>query len=270
MLTTSPSAGTHSTDGPAADDLAAHDRAWLIRRPRKDEPRLRLFCFHHGGGDANSFLPWSALLPPDVEVVGVQLPGRGLRRREPPLTDPLALLRALGPVLARATQGAPFAFFGHSVGAWLAFEMARHLAAARLPGPRHLFVSGRAAPHLPFRLEAIDALPDMDMIAALQRFGGVDDALLAQPALVRLFLPVIRADLCLHRSHHHAPGEPLACPITAIVADDDPLCRVDDAAAWGEHTRAGFELKVFTGGHFFFHRRPQPYIAGFFAALASV
>jgi medium-chain acyl-[acyl-carrier-protein] hydrolase len=253
---------------PFFQPVPGHGAAWLVRRPRKSAATQRLFCFHHAGGNANAYLPWSAWLPAHVEVVGVQLPGRGARRHEPALVDPASLVSALGPVLALATQGLPFAFFGHSMGAWLAFEMVQWLAREGSPGPTRLFVSGRGAPHLPLRLAPIDELPDAQMVAAMRRYGGIDDSMLDHPELLQLFLPLIRADLLVHRSHRYRPGAALACPITAIVASDDPLCTVQDVAAWREHTRERFDLQVCSGGHFFFHRDPRMHLAQLLAPHA--
>ncbi len=240
---------------------------WLVRRHRAPAGERRLFCFHHAGGNANQFVPWSNWLPPGTEVVGIQMPGRGLRLREPLLTAADALIHTLGGVLAGELDERPFGFFGHSMGALLAFEMARWLAAQGLPEPAHLFVSGRAAPHLPLRMVPIDHLPDADMVAALGRLGGVDDVLLQNPELLQLFLPMIRADLLLHRSHPHRVAPALRCPITALASDGDALCSVDDMRAWQRHSAAGFELRMFEGGHFFFHKQPQHHVPKFFTGL---
>jgi surfactin synthase thioesterase subunit len=242
---------------------------FLVRRPARAQVRLRLFCFHHAGGNASSFLPWAAWLPAGIEVVGVQLPGRGARRHEAPSTDALALFSQLGPVLAQSVQGLPYAFFGHSMGAWLAFEMARWLAGQGLAEPVHLFASGRGAPHLPLRLPPIDELSDAHMLSEMLGYGGMDRSMLDHPDLLQLFLPLIRADLRMHRCCVHRPGQPLSCPITALVATDDPLCTVDDAAQWQVHTRGAFDLRQASGGHFFFHGQPERHLKTLLAPLVS-
>jgi medium-chain acyl-[acyl-carrier-protein] hydrolase len=239
-----------------------------MRRPGSATRGHVLYCFHHAGGNAGAFMNWAPWVPPHIEVIGVQLPGRGVRLREAPLTNAdEQLIPVLGEVLRAQLDGRPFAFFGHSMGAIWAFELARWLAAQSLPVPDHLFVAARMAPQLPFRMLPIDHLSEPEMVEALKRFGGVDDLLLDNPELMRLFLPIIRADLLMHRSHPHRAAPLLSCPITAIAPDADVLCSVDEMALWREHTRSTFRLQTYPGGHFFFHKQPQLYVPRFFCEL---
>jgi medium-chain acyl-[acyl-carrier-protein] hydrolase len=233
---------------------------WLVRRPGQT-PGPRLFCFHHAGGNANVFLPWARWLPLGTGVVGVQMPGRGLRRHEPLAEQAEPLIESLGAAMAEAIgDGRPFAFFGHSMGAWLAFETARWLSARGLPMPRRLVVAGRAATHLPLLMAPIDHLPDVALIAALRSLNGFDDTLATQTELLNVFLPIIRADLKLHRSTPYREAPPLSCPIRAVYSAADPLCCAEDAQAWALQTTAGFELRRYEGGHFFFNEAPDVFV----------
>ncbi|RQS14597.1 thioesterase [Burkholderia sp. Bp9002] len=247
-----------TVDHPPQDSSSAIEPSpWFVRRAVPASGR-RLFCFHHAGGNAHAYLRWWKWLPPDVDLVGVQLPGRGSRRHEPFAVDAPSLVASLGPALADANADCrPFSFFGHSMGAWLAFEAARWLAAHHLPLPRRLIVAGRVAPHLHCRMAHIEDLPDAWMIEELRKFDGLPDALAEQADLLKLFLPVIRQDLRLHRLALHDSGPPLPCPIRAVYADGDPLCSGEAVHAWSHHTRAEFELQRYPGGHFFFHEAPE-------------
>src|SRR5262249_46498083 len=138
--------------------------------------RLRLLCFPHAGGAASAYHGWGAGLPEEIDVRAVQPPGHESRLREPPATSPEALVddipRAPGPVLE-----SPFALFGHSLGALVAFELTRALRRQGRPLPERLLVSGRRGPQVAETGPAIDALPDADFLDALaQRYGGIPDA----------------------------------------------------------------------------------------------
>ncbi|SDH56605.1 thioesterase II family protein [Variovorax sp. OV700] len=237
-----------------------HKSPWFIRKPASRPANLRIFCFHHAGGNANIFLPWNKLLSDGVEVVGVQLPGRGLRRHEPLMTSSDQLLQALGNAFVSEMDQRPFVFFGHSMGAWLAFELARWLERRGIQGPSQLIVAGRGAPQLAFRMAPIDDLPDAEMIDSLRKFNGIDDALASYPELLKLFLPVIRSDLLLHRTHRYLDEPPLACSIRAIASDSDPLCGTEDVRAWSSQTAGDFEFQLYAGGHFFFHLEPSRHV----------
>lgn len=238
----------------------AHKSPWFVRKPKPHDVNLRIFCFHHAGGNGNIFLPWNRWLPAGIDVVGVQLPGRGLRRHEPLMTSSDEVLQALGNAFVSEMDGCPFAFFGHSMGAWLSFELARWLARRGMQGPRQLIVAGRGAPQLALRMAPVDDLPDAQMIGALRSFDGIDNVLASQPELIKLFLPVIRSDLLMHRTHRYRDEPPLACPIRAIVSDSDPLCDAQDVRAWSSQTAGTFEFRLYEGGHFFFHQEPSRHV----------
>ena len=239
--------------------------AWIARARPHPAARLRLFCFPPAGGGDALFRAWWQGLPADVEVCGIQLPGRDLRRREPPITriTPLvqALADALGPELAR-----PYALFGHSTGARVAFELARERRRRDQPGPAVLVVSGRPAPHCPER-DPMHALAAEPLIARLRRLGGTPEAVLREPELMAMFLPIVRADLEVNEVEAHRPEPPLGCPIVAFGGAHDERCRRDELAAWREHTRGAFTLELFPGGHFFVQTAGQALLAALGRAL---
>ena len=208
-----------------------------------------LFCFPHAGGAASYFHPWSASLAPGVEVLAVQYPGREDRTAEPCVTNipDLAdqIQAALGPWLPGR-----FAFFGHSMGAILAFEVARRMAREEGRGPAHLFVSGRAAPPR-HRRTNLHRAGDPAFIAELRALGGTDPRILQDREVLELILPAIRGDYTASETYQFAPGPPLSCDITAMIGDHDARSTVAEMAAWSVHTTGAFDLRVYPGGHFY-------------------
>ncbi len=222
---------------------------WLrCPRPRPDA-RARLFCFPHAGAGATTYVSWAQHLPEDVEVWAVQLPGREERSREPAFTHLAPLLDALEPAL-RGAAAAPFALYGHSMGALIAFEVARRAEAAWGHGPVLLAVSGLAAPDRPRAGPPLHELPDDELLAHLAQHEGEHDGL-ADPSVRASVLPTLRADLAICERYVFTQGPPLRCPISAFVGTRDTTVAPAGLARWGFHTRRGFQTRALPGAHFF-------------------
>ncbi|MFI6479314.1 thioesterase II family protein [Nonomuraea sp. NPDC050663] len=225
------------------------------------EPRpragLRLFCFPHAAGSAAFFRAWHHDLPPAVEVRAVQYPGRADRRADAPIDDAHHIAKlvtdAMAPLLDR-----PVALFGHSMGALLAYEVARELE-RRGRGLVHLFASGRHAPHEHRPGQAF--LSDADLVEELVRLGGVDAAHLADPVIRELTLPVARNDYRLDQNYTHTPGGTLSCPVTAMLGSGDPEVSPGQAARWGELTSGRFAVRELDGDHFYLVPRRDQVLA---------
>lgn len=223
-------------------------RRWLrCYRPRP-AATLRLVCFPHATGSAPFYRTWAVDLPAGVEVLAVQYPGRLDRIGEPPVTAMDVLAGMVADVLA-PRRDLPLALFGHSMGAAVAYEVARRLE--RRGGPlEQLFVSGRPAPsrHRPGskHLGSDDELWD-----ELRRLNGTDQEALDNRQLKAALMPTLRSDYRLIETYRPTGGAPLRTPISALVGDVDPEAAVDDVAAWAEHTAGRFGLTVFDGDHFY-------------------
>jgi medium-chain acyl-[acyl-carrier-protein] hydrolase len=159
----------------------------------------------------------------------------------------LAAADGLGPLL-----DTPFACFGHSMGALLAFEFVRQLRRRGLPGPAHLFVSARRAPQLPRTDAPLHTLPEGPFIEMLrQRYNGIPAAILAEPELLQLFLPMLRADFKMIETYQYRDEAPLECPISVFGAAQDKWAVQADLAAWQAQTNSPFKMQIFQGGHFY-------------------
>ncbi|MYT29250.1 alpha/beta fold hydrolase [Streptomyces sp. SID8354] len=222
---------------------------WLRRFRPVPHPRVRLVCLPHAGGSASFYRLWADALPWDVELVAVQYPGRMDRLREPCIEEAGKMADLLCEEL-RLLSGRPLVLFGHSLGALLAYEVARRLDRPGTPAPAQLVLSGRAAPGTrpPTTVHLGD---DEELWAELRRLGGTSDEVSAQPELRSLVLPALRSDYRLAETYRHVPGPPLSCPVTVCVGERDTEVSREQAAAWSRYTRGGCEVAVFPGGHFY-------------------
>ncbi|MEU3183398.1 alpha/beta fold hydrolase [Streptomyces sp. NPDC006923] len=229
---------------------ATHDpQVWLPYGPPRRTAGLRLFCFPHAGAGAAAFRDWRGGLGRDIDVLPVQLPGRGTRLGEPPHQDMAALVGDTARALRPWLDEAPYAFLGHSMGALLAYEMARHLRDTRAPnGPVQLIVSGHRAPHLRWPGYTGDTVSEQEAAGMLRLLEGPGAD---EPDLALAVRPVLRADLNLCARYRHLPRTPLDIPVTALGGTDDPLVPQRTLTAWSTHTTGPFHSAVLPGGHFY-------------------
>ena len=223
---------------------------WLAERDIRPGARIRLFCLPHAGSGAAAFYRWKRELP-GIDICPVLLPGREARLRELSIDD----LRSLVGELLDATKAyldVPFAIFGHSMGALIAYEWTVHLAQAGLPQPTSLFLSGREAAHLPLPYAPLHGLTDEAFVTELgRRYGGTSAGLLADAELREVFLPILRSDLKMVESYRHGPETMLHCPIMAFAGTSDTTVSEAGLNAWGELTTGKFTARRFPGDHFY-------------------
>lgn len=223
--------------------------AWLKSSRPNPEAELRLFCFPFAGGGASVFARWGHLLPNRIEVTAVQPPGREERLGEPAFRRADQLIDELLPRLAPMADR-PYALFGHSMGAFLAYETARALSARDRP-PVHLFVSAQRAPHLPLNRPTSYDLPDARFEARLRALNGTDDAALESRELMELLLPLLRSDFELSETYVRRVQAQIDCPITVFGGASDAEVDRHGLAAWEEVTRGPVRIEMFDGDHFF-------------------
>ena len=226
---------------------------WIngIVSPSEVTGALRLFCFAHAGGGASVFRSWMPQLAPGIEVYPIQLPGREGRWLEPRITRASDLMQALLDALGPLFQP-PFAFFGHSMGALMAFELARELRRRDRPIPEILIVSGARAPHVADPDPPMHQLPDGLLLEELKRLDGIPAELLEQPELVSMLLPTLRADLTMCETYEYRVEPPLDCRISVYGGESDRKIRLEHLTPWEVHTAREFQVRIFPGSHFFF------------------
>jgi surfactin synthase thioesterase subunit len=223
--------------------------SWLTFPQPRDGAAVQLLCFPHAGGGASLFHPLAALLPPSIGLAAVQLPGREARLAEPLHTRMAPLIHELADALAPALRK-PTAFFGHSMGALIAYELARELVRRGQPAPASLIVSGRRAPTFRGQEAPLHTLPDDAFVAELvRRYDAIPQAILAERDLMALFLPILKADFAVFETHRHEDGPPLPCPIAIYGGDTDP--QTAEMAGWATLCGGPATHRVFPGGHFY-------------------
>jgi medium-chain acyl-[acyl-carrier-protein] hydrolase len=260
------SAAALDPGGRLGASAADHSR-WIVRPVERPHAALRLFCFSHAGVGASAYRDWARMVPQEVELFAVQLPGRESRLREQCVTT---IADAVGGVLCafESLLDRPFALFGHSLGALLAFETARQLAHDGGPKPLHLFASGRRAPHLPGRHAPIVPLDRHAFIEEItRRYEGIPPQVLREPELLDLMLPALRADMTMLETYTFADRPPLSCPITAYAGSDDHEVHREELLAWRVHTRSAFDYRIFPGSHFFIQSARAALVADVAAIL---
>jgi medium-chain acyl-[acyl-carrier-protein] hydrolase len=234
--------------------------SWLAVPSPKSRPELRLFCFPYAGGGTASFRHWPDFLIDEVELCVLQLPGKESRLLEPPFTRMTDLVEKATEALVPQLD-IPFVFFGHSLGARIAFELARALRARGEAGPVELIVSGGRAPQVPDPDPDIHRLPDEELVAEiLRRYDGIPTEVLGNKELLELLLPGLRADFELMETYVYRDEPALDCPILCFGGRDDGRVRQDDLDAWREQTKGAFSLRMFEGNHFFLQSEQEAFM----------
>jgi medium-chain acyl-[acyl-carrier-protein] hydrolase len=243
---------------------------WLAYREVNPRARVRMFCFPYAGGGASAYRGWAGGLPGDVEICPVQLPGRESRLREAPFETPGPLIQSLTGALQPYLGDLPFVFFGHSMGAMIGFELSRELRRRGQALPLHLFVSGRRAPQVPDREDPIHALPEPEFIEKLRELNGTPEEVLQHAELMKLLLPVLRADFAVNETYNFAEEEPFDIGISCFGGLGDKEVSRDDCAAWKDQTRGRFRLRMLPGDHFFVHSAKDMILESVARDLAEV
>ncbi|WP_035796322.1 thioesterase II family protein [Kitasatospora mediocidica] len=230
---------------------------WVRRFHPAPQSRVRLVCLPHAGGSAPFYFPMSQALSPAVDVVSLQYPGRQERRLDPRIESVEEYADAIAAEL-KPWLDLPVALFGHSLGATLAFEVARRLERDDPEfTPVALFASGRRAPSR-HRDENVHLRDDDGIVAEMKILSGTDARVLGDEEILRMVMPAIRSDYTAAETYRGEPGATVRAPITVLTGADDPRTSAEEAEAWRGHTTGAFELHTFSGGHFFLaNHQPQ-------------
>lgn len=224
--------------------------SWITVPKVNLQADLRLFCFPYAGGSSTIFHPWLDKLPANIEICPIELPGRRSKIKLAPLDRLEPIVEAIA-LQIQSYLDKPFAFFGHSIGGLLSFELTRLLQKKYGISPINLFISACGAPQIPKSKPPIHALPESDFIAELRDYNFTPNALLENQELMQLFLPILRADFAVSETYiyHHAP--PLKCPIYVFGGLQDHNVTIEELEGWREQTNSYFLLSMLPGDHFF-------------------
>ncbi|MDJ0658838.1 MAG: alpha/beta fold hydrolase [Crocosphaera sp.] len=229
-----------------------HKNPWLYFPNPNKNALIRLFCFPYAGGGTRIFKNWTDHLSDTIEIAAIRLPGREGRLSEKPFTKMSDLVENMTPNLLPYLDK-PFAFFGHSMGALISFEVAHQLLKNYGIQPCHLFASGHPAPQLPDLDPPIHQLPESDFIREINQLNGTPQEVLQDQELMKLLIPILRADFSILETYNYTRKQPLNCPITVFGGLDDPEANETELRAWYQQTNKSFEQYMFPGDHFFIH-----------------
>ena len=243
------------------------DTPWIVKWRSTPTAKVTLLTFPYAGGTASMARRWTDLLPDWCDVWAVQYPGREERFTEMPFdrADPLA--DAIAAAITPHLRGR-VCFFGHSMGALLAFLVAQRLMAAGRRNPHHLIVAGRRAPHLPDPVAPSHDLPESQFIARLRDLNGTPPEIFQHADLLEILLPTLRADFATSETYRHEPLPPLSCPLTVLGGTRDPTTTRDELCAWAVHASESTTVHMFDGDHFFV-RSEQAAVLQQVAAIAA-
>jgi surfactin synthase thioesterase subunit len=240
-----------------------------LPRAADESSAMRLFCFHHAGGGATTFNEWQRHLGPRITVLPVQLPGRESRAGEQRFTDMTRLVADLDQNLDRFLDR-PYAFYGHSMGGIVAYNLAAYRAARGESVPYRLMVGAYPPPHLLAPITDALNLPDDQLAQWLVKIGGMSELILKYPNWVKAALDMLRDDLRVCQSHR-SPGQTrLPCPIEVFAGDNDPLLSLEVVDGWKRHSSAGARVHVIPGGHFFTQESASTFFRVLSGALHSL
>ncbi|MFO0763109.1 MAG: thioesterase domain-containing protein [Byssovorax sp.] len=224
--------------------------SWLVRKPRP-KAKIRLFCFPYAGGGASAFRTWPDALP-HIDICAVQPPGRETRLRDAPFVRMEPFLDALMPAI-RPLFDIPFAFYGHSLGAYVAYEIAHRLRAEGGPQPSYIFIGGSAAPQVNVIDHPIAELDDQGFREGIESYEGTPAEVLAHKELWELLLPALRADFRVYENYVYTKGDKLDVPFSAFGGLLDKETTREELEAWKDLTNKAFQVRMVPGNHFFMH-----------------
>jgi surfactin synthase thioesterase subunit len=223
---------------------------WIFEPTPISEPAIRIFCVPYAGGSASAYREWSKYVSPRVQLCPIELPGHGSRWNDPLRTEMTGLVadlvESIEPLLDR-----PYAVFGHSMGSVIALNLASTLEQSSLEWPMHAFVSGFRPLHVPWPQPCLHQLGDADLIERLRSFGGTPESVLGHDELMKVLLPVLRADFQLIETAAPVSLRPLHCSMSVFAGQDDPGATLEEMEQWCSYTRADFRLRSYPGNHFF-------------------
>ena len=224
---------------------------WVDTLKASKHPDVRCFCFHYAGGGSQMYRAWVDHLPKRMDLYSILLPGRERRTHEPLMTECHEIVEAMIPELLPLLDK-PYVFFGYSMGALVAWALAKKIQNIGYVLPRHLFIAASRAPCMRKGEEKLYDLPSEQFIVKLTALGGIPEEILANHEIMDMYLPLLRADLTVADTYTPQDDEEqIDCPIDAFGGIGDMAITSKEIEGWKSHTRSSFHNKYFPDGHFF-------------------
>jgi surfactin synthase thioesterase subunit len=242
---------------------------WIVTPKPRHHAAARLFCFPYAGVGSSAYRGWADAAPTHIEVCLIQPPGRENRLREAPLASIGSIVGKLIAELVPLGATTPFAFFGHSMGAVVAFETIRQLRRIGAPLPAALFVAASRAPQLAWPHPPVRHLDDVALLEVLnRRYGSVPRVVVDDPELRALLTPALRSDMAAVETYAYETEAPLDLPVFAFGGDEDRMVGRQELQHWNAQTTSSFRLRMMPGTHLFTQERRDDLIADISAALS--
>jgi medium-chain acyl-[acyl-carrier-protein] hydrolase len=246
--------------------MMSDDKRWLPRLGTNPDASIRMFCVPYAGGGASVYYPWREAVPPRFELCPIQLPGREARADEACIDDFFQMVEVLAPIVGRHLE-LPYVIYGHSMGAGLAFELARRLARDYGKPPLHLFVGAHRSPNKPYSYPTVQSVSGDQVLKILMRFNGMPRAILENQELLDMFLPILRSDLSVCETYAYEGQLQLDCPITLFTGASDGNVPPHEIAGWEAQTTAHFTHHIIDGDHFFLKSHKEVLLEKMFTSL---
>lgn len=232
---------------------------------------MKLFCFPYAGGSSAIFNKWKSFINEDIEIVAVELAGRGKRIQETHYGNFKEVVEDVFSIIKNDIECYDYSFFGHSMGAKIAYELAQKILRNGIKGPEHIFFSGRGAPYVPGKDEKeYHKLPDEEFKKEILNLGGTPKEFFEHPELLEVFLPLLKNDFKLAtREIAGVEINPLPCDITVLLGNDEELLpkQVDN---WKKHTNKNCSIHFYNGDHFFINEKVEDIVSKINNTLQSI
>lgn len=216
--------------------------------------KINLFCLPYAGGNKYSYAGFQKFAPPHIELITLDLPGRGKRLNEACLTHAVKMVADILPII-REKAGDPYAIYGHSLGSLLAYLVTHKIVEENLPRPQRLFLTGRGGASVKRTDPPRYLLPKEAFSEALREMGGMDDVLESEE-LMEFFEPILRADLQAAETYEYQEITPFDVPLTVMIGNQEEIT-VEEANAWQKETTQPIDLHILPGNHFFIFDHEQ-------------
>lgn len=219
-------------------------------------PETKLCFFAHAGSSARGYSNFKKFLDPSIKPVPMELAGRGSRLSEQRFTDAEKCAGDIFLHNREIFEEGNYAFFGHSLGTIIAYEVAKIIKKCGLPSPEHIFFSGRPAPHSRYvsSITGISDQTDEDFVKAFSAYGGLPETITDNPEMLGMILPILRDDVVMADKYHPVVnGDEIDCNISVLFGRGDKIYSGEDIELWKECTTGSCSELGFDGNHFYFN-----------------